>query len=135
MSNFSMNPEEEKALKEFANIVAEESAVVMSTLLDKKIDVDQESASTAEIIELGSVFPEDTVIVECPFATGFSETNYFLFNKPLVAKLSDLMMMGDGTVEFSEDHIEFCEQAVGTIAVGQRLRDASRQLVVIVSKT
>ena len=112
MSNFTMTPEEEKSLQEIANIVAEESGVVLSTLLDKKIDIKQQSAAGADQEALGSDFPDEIVIVECPFATGFDATNYFLFNKPLVAKLSDLMMMGDGTAEFSEDHIDAIQEGV-----------------------
>jgi len=112
MSNFTMSPEEEKALEEFANVVAEESAVVMSTLLDKKIEIARQSTGAADSEALGSDFPEEIVVVDCAFATGFEASNSFLFNKPLVAKLSDLMMMGDGTAEFSEDHIDAIQEGV-----------------------
>jgi len=107
-----MSPEEEKALEEFANVVAEESAVVMSTLLDKKIEIARQSTGAADSEALGSDFPEEIVVVDCAFATGFEASNSFLFNKPLVAKLSDLMMMGDGTAEFSEDHIDAIQEGV-----------------------
>ena len=112
MSNFTISPEEEKALEEFANVVAEESAVVMSTLLDKKIEIARQSTGAADSEALGSDFPEEIVVVDCAFATGFEASNSFLFNKPLVAKLSDLMMMGDGTAEFSEDHIDAIQEGV-----------------------
>ncbi len=112
MSNFTMSPEEEKALEEFANVVAEESAVVMSTLLDKKIEIARQSTGAADSEALGADFPEEIVVVDCAFATGFEASNSFLFNKPLVAKLSDLMMMGDGTAEFSEDHIDAIQEGV-----------------------
>ncbi|HUU27356.1 MAG TPA: flagellar motor switch protein FliN [archaeon] len=112
MSNFTMTPEEAKALQEFAGIVAEESGVVMSTLLDKKIDIKVESTAAADQGKLSADFPESIVVVECSFATGFDEKNYFLFNKSMVSKLSDLMMMGDGTAEFSEDHIDAIQEGV-----------------------
>ena len=112
MSNFTMSPEEEKALQEFAAIVAEESAVVMSTLLDKKIEIAGKSSGAAESEALGSEYPEELIIVDCPFAAGFDASNIFLFNKALVAKLSDLMMMGDGTAEFNEDHIDAIQEGV-----------------------
>jgi len=112
MSNFTMSPEEEKALQEFAAIVAEESAVVMSTLLDKKIEIAGKSTGAAESEALGSEYPEELIIVDCPFAAGFDASNTFLFNKALVAKLSDLMMMGDGTAEFNEDHIDAIQEGV-----------------------
>lgn len=112
MSNFTMSPEEEKTLGELANVVAEESAVVMSTLLDKKIEITRQSASAADSEALGSDFPEEIVVVDCAFATGFEASNSFLFNKSLVAKLSDLMMMGDGTAEFNEDHIDAIQEGV-----------------------
>ena len=112
MSNFTMTPEEEKALQEFANVVAGESSVVMSTLLDKKIEIAQQSTGAADSEALGSDFPEEIVVVDCAFAAGFEASNSFLFNKSLVAKLSDLMMMGDGTAEFNEDHIDAIQEGV-----------------------
>jgi flagellar motor switch protein FliN len=112
MSNFTLGPEEGKALQGVAEIIAEESAVVLSTLLDKKIDINVQGSGPAEPISLGWSFPEEIVVVECPFASGFDAVNYFLFNKPLVAKLSDLMMMWDGTAEFTEDHIDAVQEGV-----------------------
>jgi flagellar motor switch protein FliN/FliY len=112
MSNFTMKPEEKKALGEFAGIVAEESAVVMSTLLDKKIDINVQSVSEVDQGNVGMEYPGEIVVVNSPFATGFDQTNYFLFHKQVVAKLSDLMMMGDGTAEFSEDHIDAIQEGV-----------------------
>jgi len=112
MSNFSMTPDEEKALQEMAKIVADESAVVISTLLDKKIEIKPQSTGAADTGALSATFPDEIVVVTCPFASGFDATNFFLFNKPLVAKLSDLMMMGDGTAEFNEDHIDAVQEGV-----------------------
>ncbi len=112
MSNFTLAPEEQKALQEFAALVAEESAVVMSTLLDKKIEIKSESTGEADPDALGEAFPEEAVVVECPFASGFEAVSYFLIGKPLVAKLSDLMMMGDGDAEFNEDHIDAIQEGV-----------------------
>ncbi len=86
--------------------------MVLSTLLDKKIEISVEESDAADADALGSEFPESIVVVECPFASGFEATCNFLFNKTLVAKLSDLIMMGDGTAEFSEDHIDAIQEAV-----------------------
>ncbi|MBN2290108.1 MAG: flagellar motor switch protein FliN [Candidatus Glassbacteria bacterium] len=112
MSDFTLSAEETKALQELASILAEESSVVLSTLLDKKIEINMLSADGADEEALSSDFPESIVAVECAFASGFAATNHFLFNKELVAKLSDLIMMGDGTAEFSEDHIDAIQEAV-----------------------
>ena len=112
MSNFTLAPEEQQALNEFAGLIAEESAVVMSTLLDKKIEISSASAGEADPAALGEAFTDEIVVVECPFASGFESVNYFLFNKQMVAKLSDLMMMGDGSAEFNEDHIDAIQEGV-----------------------
>ncbi len=112
MSDLTLSAEETKALQEVASILAEESSVVLSTLLDKKIEISVQGADAADGEALGSDFPESIVVVECAFASGFEATNHFLFNKDLVAKLSDLIMMGDGTAEFSEDHIDAVQEAV-----------------------
>ena len=112
MSDLTLKAEETKALQEVASILAEESSVVLSTLLDKKIEIGVEETDAADADALGSEFPESIVVVECPFASGFEATCNFLFNKALVAKLSDLIMMGDGTAEFSEDHIDAIQEAV-----------------------
>ena len=112
MSDLTLSAEETKALQEVASILAEESSVVLSTLLDKKIEISVQATDGADGEALGSDFPESIVVVECAFSTGFEATNHFLFNKNLVAKLSDLIMMGDGTAEFSEDHIDAIQEAV-----------------------
>jgi len=112
MSDLTLSVEETKALQEIASILAEESSVVLSTLLDKKIEISVQATDGADEEALGSDFPESIVVVECAFASGFEATNHFLFNKGLVAKLSDLIMMGDGTAEFSEDHIDAIQEAV-----------------------
>ncbi len=112
MSNFTLAPEEQQALQEFASLVAEESAVVMSTLLDKKIEIKAESTGEADSDVLSGSFPDEIVVVECPFASGFDAVSQFLIGKSLVAKLSDLMMMGDGNAEFNEDHIDAIQEGV-----------------------
>ena len=112
MSNLELTPEETQGLQTISDIVAEESAVVMSTLLDKKIEIDVQLISGADAERVGKNYPEESVMVECSFAMGFDATIVFLFNKEVVAKLSDLMMMGDGTAEFSEDHIDAIQEAV-----------------------
>jgi len=112
MSNFTLTPEQEKALGDIARTVAEESAVVMSTLLDKKIDINVKGSGAADTAGLDGLFTDEIVVVESAFATGFDGSLNFLFTKPLVARLSDLMMMGDGTAEFSEDHIDAIQEGV-----------------------
>ncbi|MBW7997688.1 MAG: flagellar motor switch protein FliN [Candidatus Glassbacteria bacterium] len=112
MSNFTLTPEEQQALQEFAGLVAEESAVVMSTLLDKKIEIKVESAGEADADALGENFADEIVVVESQFASGFDATTYFLINKPLVAKLSDLMMMGEGDAEFNDDHVDAIQEGI-----------------------
>ncbi|MFC1614501.1 flagellar motor switch protein FliN [Gemmatimonadota bacterium] len=112
MSDFTLSADETTALQKVASIVAEESSVVLSTLLDKKIEISVQGADGADEEALGSDFPDSIVVVDCPFSSGFEATNNFLFNKDLVAKLSDLIMMGDGTAEFSEDHIDAIQEAV-----------------------
>lgn len=112
MSDFTLSADETTALQKVASIVAEESSVVLSTLLDKKIEIGVQGADGADEEALGADFPDSIVVVDCPFASGFEATNSFLFNTELVAKLSDLIMMGDGTAEFSEDHIDAIQEAV-----------------------
>lgn len=112
MSNFEMTPDQLKALQDVGQVIAEESAVVLSTLLDKKIDMSFRNTGPVDKSEMEGTFPDEIVLVECSFATGFDGSASFLFNKPLVARLSDLMMMGDGTAEFSEDHIDAIQEGV-----------------------
>ncbi len=112
MSNFELKPEESRALQELAAVVAEESGVVLSTLLDKKIDIGVKHSGQADRGPLEGRYPGELVQVQCAFATGFDETLLFLFTKEIVARLSDLMMMGDGTAEFSEDHIDAIQEGV-----------------------
>ncbi|MEA2062229.1 MAG: flagellar motor switch protein FliN [Gemmatimonadota bacterium] len=111
MSDLTLSENETQALQEVASILAEDSSVVLSTLLDKKIEIKVEGSGAADPDALGAEFPESIVIVDCQFASGFEAMLSFLYNKPLVAKLSDLIMMGDGTAEFSEDHLDAIQEA------------------------
>ena len=64
MSDLTLSVEETKALQEIASILAEESSVVLSTLLDKKIEISVQATDGADEESLGSDFPESIVVVE-----------------------------------------------------------------------
>jgi flagellar motor switch protein FliN/FliY len=67
------------------------------------------------------------LLITMPFKSGFSGSLYCLMAKKDVARLSDLMMMGDGTAEFTEDHkdaiTELFSQVMGafTNALGEKI--------------
>jgi len=92
------------ALLQVYDIFCEQAATVISTVLNKKVTY------TTELCEVGSKdtvaekLPSVMLLLKVPLKGEVEGLFYILIEKKNVAILSDLMMMGDGTAEYSEDH-------------------------------
>jgi flagellar motor switch protein FliN len=105
----------------------EQASTVISTVLNKDISLAiQQCALADQEIKTGGS-PHEMLLITTPFKSGFSGSLYCLMAKKDVARLSDLMMMGDGTAEFTEDHkdaiTELFSQVMGayTNALGEKI--------------
>jgi len=105
----------------------EQASTVISTVLNKDISFSIEQCDKAdkEIVTGGAT--NEQLMITAPFKSGFSGSLYCLMSKKDIAMLSDLMMMGDGSAEFTDDHkdaiTELFSQVMGayTTAFGEKI--------------
>ncbi len=105
----------------------EQASTVISTVLNKDISFTVDRCDKADKESVASGAETGLLIVQVPFKSGFSGTLYCIMPKKDVAMLSDLMMMGDGTAEYTDDHrdaiAELLSQVMGsyTTALGDKI--------------
>jgi chemotaxis protein CheY-P-specific phosphatase CheC len=92
------------ALAQAFELFNEQASTVISTVLNKDISfaIQQCQKADAAVVQKGAA--NEHVMITVPFKAGLTGTLYCILEKKNVAMLSDLMMMGDGSAEFSEDH-------------------------------
>jgi flagellar motor switch protein FliN/FliY len=82
----------------------EQASTVISTVLNKDISLAIQQCAIADKETITGGAAHEMLLITAPFKSGFSGSLYCIMTKKDVARLSDLMMMGDGTAEFTEDH-------------------------------
>jgi flagellar motor switch protein FliN/FliY len=108
-------------------IFNEQASTVVSTVLNKDISLATEQCQKADREVLMSGATNEMLMITAPFKSGITGSLYCIMAKKDVAMLSDLMMMGDGTAEFTEDHkdaiTELFSQVMGayTNAFGEKI--------------
>jgi flagellar motor switch protein FliN/FliY len=111
----------------------EQATTVISTVLNKDISFVIAQCEKADKAVIQKNPASNMVLICAPFKTGIAGTLYCLMEKRSVAMLSDLMMMGDGSAEFSEDHkdaiAELFSQVMGsyTTALGEKIGESVSQ--------
>lgn len=119
-----------EALSRAFELFAEQASTVISTVLNKDVALGVSACSKADKAAVQKDGASDIVLIAASFKSGLDGTLYCLIGKRNVAMLSDLMMMGDGTAEFSEDHkdaiAELFSQVMGSYssALGDRLGES-----------
>jgi len=84
---------------------------VLNTLINKSINCEVEESKQADKESVGGIFTEPVLDVVVPFEGELDGTIHFLLTRQSTALLSDLMMMGDGTAEYADEH----KDAIGEI--------------------
>ena len=108
-------------------IFNEQASTVISTVLNKDISLSIQQCQKADREVLMSGAAHEMLMITAPFKSGVTGSLYCIMGKRDVAMLSDLMMMGDGTAEFTEDHkdaiTELFSQVMGayTNALGEKI--------------
>lgn len=111
----------------------EQAATVISTVLNKDVSFAVSQCEKADKATLQKKPASEVILVSAPFKSGLSGTLYCVIGKRTVAMLSDLMMMGDGSAEFAEDHkdaiAELFSQVMGsfTMALGDKFGESVSQ--------
>ena len=117
------------ALKSVFELYDEQASTVISTILNKQVTCEIARCDKTETASAQSTVAGPHVLLAIPFKTGATGTLYCVLAKKDVAFLSDLMMMGDGSAPYSEDHkdaiVELLGQVTGsfTTALGGRFNE------------
>ena len=86
------------------DIFCEQASTVISTVLNKKVTYRTELCEQGATESLQEKMPSVQLALKIPFKSDIDGHFYLIIQKTDVAVLSDLMMMGDGTAEYTEDH-------------------------------
>lgn len=86
------------------DIFCEQSSTVISTVLNKKVNYKTELCEPGSAESLAEKMPSVLLALKIPLKSAIEGSFYLVIQKKSVAVLSDLMMMGDGTAEYTEDH-------------------------------
>jgi flagellar motor switch protein FliN/FliY len=115
------------------DVFNEQASTVISTVLNKDVSFAVSQCEKADKATLQKKPASEVILVSAPFKSGLLGTLYCIIGKRTVAMLSDLMMMGDGSAEFSEDHkdaiAELFSQVMGsfTMALGDKFGESVSQ--------
>jgi flagellar motor switch protein FliN/FliY len=100
----SESEKEYSALTEAFELFCLQASTVISTLLSRDISfsISQCNALDSETLQNSVTAP--SLAISTPIEGALSGTLFFIMGTKDVAVLSDLMMMGDGSAEYTEDH-------------------------------
>ncbi|MGQ9629622.1 MAG: flagellar motor switch phosphatase FliY [bacterium] len=88
---------EKDALGEIGNISMGAAATVLSTILNKKVDITAPRVSTVPPDDFRREYTQPSVVVDIAYTEGFSGNNFLVLQTKDAAMIADLMMGGDGS--------------------------------------
>jgi flagellar motor switch protein FliN/FliY len=108
------------AISKILELFCNQAGMVLSTVINKKTDLTPEQLQKTDFAEIQNRINNAVLSLKLSFKSGLDGDFYLLIKKTDVAILSDLMMMGDGNAEYSEDHKdaigELFNQVMGAFA-------------------
>jgi flagellar motor switch protein FliN len=108
-----------EALKKPLSLICEQISTVLLTVLGKEISVSIVKLGPADAGKLNAQFGADSVLIRVDLFQKVTGSLYFAYGKKDVAVLADLMMMGDGSAPYEEDHkdaiVELTNQILGAV--------------------
>ena len=106
-------------IKPVVSMMSEQMSTVLLTVLGKEITVMIENAGPADEGKLSERFSAGAVILKVELSNRVNGPFYYVYAKNDVALLADLMMMGDGSAAYEEDHkdaiSELTNQIMGAV--------------------
>lgn len=99
------------ALSGFFNSFCTQAGTVISTVISKNTVLTAQEPKKADFAAVNSSVNSAVLSLDLNFKSGIDGDIYLIMAKKDVAVLSDLMTMGDGTAQYSEDH----KDAIGEI--------------------
>ncbi len=110
-----LNPER---IRPAIDLMLRQASTVVSTVMNKNTDfvINELGAARADNFSGSSgQFASDTLNVKVNFNSGLSGSIHFVISHADTARLADLMMMGDGTADYEEDHRDALAELVNQI--------------------
>lgn len=91
------------AIEKTFQVFSGELSSVLTTVLNRKVDTELRLCAKADFTGLKSLGAA-MLCIEVPFKTGLPGEMFLCLKKSDVAVLADLMMMGEGNVQYSQEH-------------------------------
>jgi flagellar motor switch protein FliN len=111
------------AIRPVVKLLCEQSSSVLTTVLSKEVEVRMQAIQAMTAVEqeaINAKMKAGALVVKTRFNNEINGMSYLVVGKKLTAVLSDLMMMGNGEVEYEEDHkdalTEMVNQVMGSSA-------------------
>lgn len=105
-----------KALSAVMKVFAEQAASVLSTVLNKRVSLDVGRCEAAGEEPVKEAVASDGLTVQVPLSGGLEGALQILVTKQDTAVLSDLMMMGNGDAEYTDDHKDAIGELMNQVA-------------------
>ncbi len=118
------------ALKEAFELFSEQASTVISTLLNKEVAFSVSECGDMNEDTMKGAMEAPVLAIKIPLEGGVNGQLNVVMSTKEIAILSDLMMMGDGTAEYTEDHkdaiSEIFNQIIGsfTTALGDKVGES-----------
>ncbi len=103
------------ALGKAIDLFDEQAGAVVSTIFNKTVTFEKTSCEKTDAVKTAQSIEPPMVLVTVPFRTGLSGALHYVLSKKDIARVSDLMMMGDGTAAYTEDHKDAIVELFGQI--------------------
>ncbi len=112
--------ENEPKARPFLRVIADNMASTLSILLSRNTEVTFDHLEPGSKIQSGTL--SDHLLVRMHVSKDFEGLMSLVFSKPDTAMIADLMMMGDGTIAFQEDHRDALSEVINTVMGGVNTR-------------
>ncbi|MFP4416479.1 MAG: flagellar motor switch protein FliN [Fibrobacterota bacterium] len=103
------------SLQNFVELLNEQGKSVMSTVLNRDVAFVVVDSTAIEGEKLKTSVNVPLLMCTIPFETGFDGSMYLLISTADTARLADLMLMGEGTAEYTEDHKDALSELLSQI--------------------
>ena len=108
--------EQELQLRKIEELLLESMETVFQTSVNPDISVDIGKVGAYEKNTIKSAFPEGLVLVKVAHKNTALGEEYLAFSQPAAGKISDMMIMGDGSAAFNpEEHLEAVQEIIDQI--------------------
>jgi len=109
--NDSFSQEQELQLRKVEELLLESMETVFQTSINPDITLDIDKVGSFDKSAVKNALPEGLVTIKIAHKNPASGVEFLIFGQSAAAKISDMMVMGDGTAEFNPDeHLDAIQE-------------------------